>query len=280
MSENKKHTNCKFSIEQEQEIIIKYQNGDSTRTLSKEYNCSPSTIKNILDRNNIPMRTLSEARRNYLCYTIKEDAFTIIDNPDKAYWLGVMYSDGYISKKQYTNSFGLAVAEKDLEWVEKFKEFLNYNGEIKHYLVSNGYNTNSRYVRLLIGNNKIVEDLEKLGVIEQKTKIISCLPEIDFLDDFIRGYIDGDGSLLQRLPNFQISGNKDFLLSIANYFNLPYHLTPDKTIYCLRYNKKESQYLEKRLYKNANYYLKRKYDIAKRSFDSPITLEDVMKKSE
>lgn len=106
------------------------------------------------------------------------------------------------------------------------------------------------------------------------------MPEINFLDDFIRGYIDGDGSLLKRLPSFQISGNKSFLEAIAKYFNLPYHLEPNKSIYSLRYNMRESRYLEKRLYKNANYYLQRKYDIAQRSFISPITLEDVMKKSE
>ena len=280
MLENKRK-GCKFTFEQEQEIIQEYQNGNSLRKLGEKYNCSPSTIKNILNRNEISTRNFSEARRNFLNYIIDESCFETIDNPDKAYWLGVMYSDGYISKaRKYTNSFGLSVSEKDLEWLEKFKKFLNYNGEIKHYVVTGGYNPGSKYVRLIIGNNKIVEDLEKLGVVEHKSKIISCLPNIPFLDDFIRGYIDGDGSLLKRLPYFQISGNKDFLLEIANYFKIPYNLTPDKSIYCLRYNAKESRYLEKRLYKNANYYLKRKYDIASRSFNSPITLEDVMKKSE
>ena len=48
----------------------------------------------------------------------------------------------------------------------------------------------------------------------------------------------------------------------------------------LLYRAEETTYLEKHLYKNAHYYLKRKYEIAKRSFNSPITLEDVMKNSE
>ena len=48
----------------------------------------------------------------------------------------------------------------------------------------------------------------------------------------------------------------------------------------LYYNTKQSEYLEKRLYKNAHYFLKRKYDIASRSFNSPLTLEDVKEKSE
>lgn len=276
----KRKQSCKYTIEQEKEIISAYSNGSSLRKLGKIWNCSPTTIKNILKEYNISTRTFSQARRNYLNYSLNENIFEKIDNPDKAYWLGVMYSDGYISKTKYTNKFGLSVSEKDLEWVEKFRNFLNYNGDIKHYLVSSGYKKGTPYVRLLIGNNKIVEDLEKWGVIEHKTKKISCLPDIDFLDDFIRGYIDGDGSLLKRLPCFQISGNKSFLEAIAKYFSLPYHLEPDKSIYSLRYNTKESRYLEKRLYKNANYYLQRKYNIAQRSFTSPLTLEDVMEKSE
>lgn len=188
-----------------------------------------------------------------------------------------MYADGYIAEQKYTNKFGIAVNADDIEWLYKFKSFLNYNGAIKIYKQGeNGYAPGKEYARLLIGNNTIVEDLKRHGVIPHKTKIIQSLPNILFKDDFIRGYIDGDGALLKRLPNIMISGNKDFLQDIANYFNINYILLPDKSIYSLRYNKKESEYLEKRLYKNASVYLDRKYQIAKRSFNSPIILEDIM----
>ena len=101
--------------------------------LGKIWGCDPSTIKNIMKAYGVSGRTLSEARRNYLNYTINEDSFSKIDSPDKAYWLGVMYSDGYVSKTKYTNKFGISVAERDKKWLEKFKQFLNYNGEIKEY---------------------------------------------------------------------------------------------------------------------------------------------------
>lgn len=244
--------------------------------LGRTWGCDPSTIKNIMKAYGVSGRTLSEARRNYLNYNINEDSFSKIDSPDKAYWLGVMYSDGYITKTEYTNKFGIAVAERDKNWLEKFKRFLNYNGEIKEYETGKtSFVPGLPYVRLLIGNNKIVEDLINLGVVENKTKLIKKLPNIPYLDDFIRGYIDGDGALIKRLPHIIISGNKEFLEDIANYFQLPYHLYQDKSIYSLQYNKNCSEYLEKRLYKNANYYLDRKYEVASRSFNSPLTLEDV-----
>jgi hypothetical protein len=190
-----------------------------------------------------------------------------------------MYSDGYITKaNKYTNYLGLSISSKDKEWLFKFKKFLNYNGEIHDYFTGeSSYKPGSPYSRLQVGSNHIVECLEKYGVVEHKTKIINKIPDFSFKDDFIRGYIDGDGSLLQQYPHFAISGNYDFLMDIANYFDIEYQMYPDKSIYSLQYRKKESEYLEKRLYKNANTYLDRKYNIAKRSFNSPITLEDVMK---
>lgn len=276
MNTEKRFSYCKFTIKEEKEIIQQYQEGKSMAALGRAWGCDPSTIKNIMKAYGVSGRTLSEARRNYLNYTINEDIFSKIDSPDKAYWLGVMYSDGYITKTEHTNKFGIAVAERDRNWLEKFKQFLNYSGEIKEYETGKtSFVPELPYVRLLIGNNKIVEDLINLGVVENKTKLIKKLPNISYLDDFIRGYIDGDGALTKRLPHIIISGNKEFLEDIANYFQLPYHLYQDKSIYSLQYNKNCSEYLEKRLYKNANYYLDRKYEVASRSFNSPLTLKDV-----
>ena len=281
MEKDKRYSYCKFTITEEKEIIKSYQEGNSLAKVGKQFNCDPSTVKNILKAYDIQTRNLSQARRNYLNYTINENCFANINNPDSAYWLGVMYSDGFITKtNQYTNYFGITIHEKDSEWLERFKEFLQYNGEVKHYIAKTTYNENTPIAKLLIGNNKIVADLEKLGVVEHKTFRLSQLPQTNYIDDFIRGYIDGDGSLSKRCAHITISGTKEFLLSIANYFQIPYNLYEDKSIYSLQYNAKESHYLEKRLYANANYYLKRKYDIASRSFNSPLTLENVKENSE
>lgn len=243
--------------------------------VGKKWNCDPTTVSNILKAYSISSRNLSQARRNYLNYSINEDAFSDINNPDSAYWLGVMYSDGFISANKYTNKFGITIKDTDKDLLIKFKEFLKYSGNINYYEANTTYGI-CNVGRLLIGNNKIVDDLIKHGVVEHKTFKIKKIPNTIYMDDFIRGYIDGDGSLRKAYPNIRICGNKEFLQEIANYFMLPYHLNPDKTIYNLAYNTKESEYLEKRLYKNAKYYLDRKYEIASRSFNSPLTLEDVM----
>ena len=86
---------------------------------------------------------------------------------------------------------------------------------MKEYEEKSGYGAGTIYARLLIGNNRIVSDLEKWGVKEHKSKILESVPDIPFKEDFIRGYIDGDGSLRKDFPNIRVCGTKEFLTSLA-----------------------------------------------------------------
>lgn len=279
----KRNCQCYFDIETEKQIVADYVKGEGgTSYLAKKYHApSVGTIFSILKAHNVPRRSLSEARRIACGYTVDETVFERIDTREKAYWLGMMYSDGYISCiSPYTKVFGLSAHERDKDIIEKFKNFLNYSGAIGNYETTGGYKAGTKYSRIVVGNNKIVEDLQRHGLPEHKSLILKAMPDIFYKDDFVRGVIDGDGSITKKLGLLAISGTHDFLLSIAEYFGLPYRLTPDRSIWCLAYNAQESRYITTRLYQNAPVYLNRKYELAKRYFNSPITLEDVIAKSE
>ena len=274
----KRNHQCKYTIDEEKKIISDYLAGGSMASVGKKWNIDPSTVMNILRAYNVPARTLSQARRNACSYQINETVFENIDTRDKAYWLGVMYTDGYICKANpYTHYFGLTVKSTDIEWLEKFQKFLEATTTIKTYKHTIGsFAPDNFYSRLLVGNNKIVSDLEKHGVVERKTFLIKSIPDILYKDDFVRGVVDGDGSLRKTHPEIRISGGEEFLKDIGEYLGYPYHITPDKTIFCLRFpGQAISKKLENRLYNGANYYLDRKYNLAKRSFISPFTSEDV-----
>lgn len=242
----KRNKNCTFTIEQEKQICADYDSGLSCVKLAKKWGSNTSSIHKILKIYKVRMRTLSEARNNFIGRKLNTSIFSVIDSREKAYWLGVFYADGYISKTNpYTNYFGMTIKSSDIEWLNKLQKFLDTNISIRTYIQSHGHKIGEKYSQLLIGNNEIVSDLEKWGVIEHKTKKICALPKIQFLDDFIRGYIDGDGSLRSAYPNFRICSNKEFLEDIALYFGIPYHIIPDKTIYSLRYNMKEANIWKK-----------------------------------
>lgn len=54
-------------------------------------------------------------------YTFNENIFSIIDNEEKAYWLGFLYADGYLTDQ---GLFGCALQEKDKAHLNKFLTFL------------------------------------------------------------------------------------------------------------------------------------------------------------
>ena len=55
----------KFSHQQEEEIIQKYNEGLTGNVLAEEYGTTPTTIWRIFKRRGIPMRNLSDAHRKY-----------------------------------------------------------------------------------------------------------------------------------------------------------------------------------------------------------------------
>lgn len=123
----------------------------------------------------------------YLYYN--ENYFENIDNPDKAYWLGFIYADGYVSTN---NRFGIELSIIDINHLEKIKRSINSNIKIRTR-IKNG----NEYCSILFKNKKIYEDLNNKGVIPNKTYDLK-FPNYEivpkkYIKDFIRGYFDGDG---------------------------------------------------------------------------------------
>lgn len=64
-------------------------------------------------RNTKPLRT----------YSLDENVFEVVDTEEKAYWLGFLYADGYVSDAK--NDIEIGLAEKDAAHLEKAKLFFN-----------------------------------------------------------------------------------------------------------------------------------------------------------
>jgi len=185
------------------DIIIKYKKGINKNKLSNEYCVSHQTISNIIERDG---RKRIKGNKKY---NVDEYYFDKIDTSDKAYWLGFLYADGYVIKKKSTYYSGILI--KDLEHIELFKKCIKSEHIIKNATTKNNYSFN-------IYNKKFSENLIKNGVIPNKTKKI-CFPDIDnmMISHFIRGFFDGDGSIIatKKTLSFTICcASKDFLESI------------------------------------------------------------------
>ena len=67
-------------------------------------------------------------------YTINEDYFDVIDNQDKAYWLGFIAADGYNREDRGYIEFRLH--KQDIDILNKFKQCLSSNHNIQIMLKS------------------------------------------------------------------------------------------------------------------------------------------------
>lgn len=198
-----------WSEDQSRYIIDEYQNKDRTlKSLSNEFKVTPQAIRNLLRKKNIEITSKKKIK-----YPRNSNFFENINSKEKAYWLGMMLSDGSITN-QYSVNLGL----KDKEHIEKFKKAI---GAINNKIIEiqdNRWSKPCINYRLSIRDKKMVEDLRKYNCIPNKSYIEFDFPNIpeEYYYDFIRGYFDGDGSIYFTNKKYIISfvGNKKFLTTL------------------------------------------------------------------
>lgn len=110
--------------------------------------------------------------------------------PCFAYAIGLIVTDGNLSPDQRHIHF----TSKDLELAELFKKCLQLNNKIGKK--ARGGETEKKYFVVQFGDIKFYNFLLSLGLMQNKSKIIGRLKiPRKFWADFLRGCIDGDGSI-------------------------------------------------------------------------------------
>lgn len=165
------------------QILTLFDRKLSCRKIARELNIGLTSVTKTL-------RKLGRSIKPQKKHIYNEQIFQNIDSEEKAYWLGFLFADGHIrlpnKKKQYILKVSLSA--KDQNHLEKLAKFLGTNLKINHH-VHKGKN----YVDLYINNISIVMDLVALGCIPRKSLILKFPAIQNYVRDFIRGYMDGDG---------------------------------------------------------------------------------------
>ena len=148
-------------------------------------------------------------------YSMNENFFDVIDNENKAYFLGLMFADGNVQSNGNFYRTRLGLHKKDELIIEKFKKVIGFNGPL--------YRTWDR-TTIQLANKKIGESLISHGCVLNKTLVLKYPQTIPahLTNHFIRGYFDGDGCLSlnkrwkQAGAGFSICGTQDMLQGISN----------------------------------------------------------------
>lgn len=196
--------------------------------------------------------------------------FDCIDSEEKAYWLGFLYADGYISSSK--NIVSVALQSADTKHLEKLKIFLNTSACIKNKTVKS---KNKTYYTcsLQVCDKHFKQRLVELGCVPKKSLILqfpnlSIFTNPELVYHFVRGYVDGDGCLtFSKKGRLEVSilGTEQFLTGIQQVFpgrfKSIHHIKRTKSDICKISNTGENaDFVATVLYQNAHIYLQRKFD--------------------
>lgn len=209
--------------EQEQKVILKeyVENKRGLLFVSKQVKSTPETIKKFLREKNIHIRNFSEAatESNKNRALKKNEKYFQNENENMAWLLGFLASDGTIRKERNQIKIGLSKTDKEI--LEKIREELQLENEVKEYITEQGYEC----VTLQWTSEQHKNDLTKYSIIPEKTFQLKPPYSLNkkYWIDFIRGFFDGDGTINTNGHNglrFSIcSATKEILEWIITFLN-------------------------------------------------------------
>jgi len=256
----------KYSMEELLTFAEYLNDGHSLKETSEHFNINYGTLKS-----NLTKHGLREPSRKVNNKTSEQnlDYFNKIDTHEKAYFLGLMFADGYIYTNAYKTSktCGIALQLEDKYILEYFKNELKCTNNISNYKNS---------AKLAITDNDLYYDLEKLGIKEQKSNLDYDFPNIDeeFINSFILGYFDGDGCITIKASKaivVSICCNSQYFLSqfqdiLLNKYGIETNIREEQgnrknPIFILYFKGRVNQLkLKNIIYKDSKIYLSRKHE--------------------
>lgn len=226
----------------------------------------------------IPKKSISK-------YKVNHNIFQ--EESERSFYLaGFIAADGCIritgnKKNKYINHrLQISLSKNDEEYLILIRDCLESTHPIANYLIENSKrNSNWNDVwesKLMITSKKMVEDLQKFNVVPRKSLIYTFpewLIEHPFVNHFMRGYFDGDGSFFINSESSNnrlccsIRGTENFLqvykkiLQNKCDFECKDNIDRSNRTPQLRFKGEFSMKIFDFLYEDATIYLERKYNV-------------------
>lgn len=244
-----------------------YYSGENIVDICDNLKCNKSMIYRKFNEWNINRRKrIKTKERCNAIYSVDYTYFDKIDCEHKAYWLGMMVSDGFVNEKEIS----LCLKKDDVELIETFKSDLKSNHPIK-------INKDGNPVLTIVCKH-ICDTLKSYGFHNRKSwdlNIDNILKNIspEYESHFIRGLFDGDGSIkyykYTYINNIQFhfgyTGLKNVCEYIKNKLMIDRKLVYEGNVTYTLVTRDISKIIDisNYLYKDATIYLNRKYNTFK-----------------
>ena len=251
-----------------QRIINLYEHGTTINELTQIFRTSYKKVTEILTDNGIEIRTKSDAQKKYC---VNSNYFDEIDTPNKAYFLGFLYTDGCVHMSNNKYSISLTLQEEDVHILESFRKELETDKPL-YYSKLNDKNNNWKNTYSLQINDKHMCKMlsEKWGCFQNKSLDLKFPQNLDhnLYSHFIRGCIDGDGTISRNPTKRSVGfiGTLDMCENISKILNencgANFSMYKQANVYIIYAGLKRGAInVLDYIYKDAELYLYRKHDI-------------------
>ena len=195
-----------IGYEDEKEICRLYKKGISSKELANKYGFkSTKSIIDIVKKHNEEVKNPNLFRKENKSYF--NFRLSLIDSEDKAYFLGLLLTDGYIDSRH--NRIGIDLTDEDcISYLsERFHiPYTNLNDSIRNNRKKNRY-------RMVVYGEEHLQGISRLGLTDRKSRTLQgpnlYEEESKYIPSIIRGVIDGDGWIRKD--------GKEFFIVSASY---------------------------------------------------------------
>lgn len=267
--------------EEREEIVKLYLSGKKISEFTNDFGFvddGHQGVLRVLRKAGVKIRPDNQTHRRR--YSVNDNYFSSIDTERKAYWLGLLYADGYNGLRNHGIILQLTESEKYI--IEELKKDTESTHPVKLVKARLDKHPNAKdNYKLNIFSRPMQADLTRLGCMKAKSLILK-FPTEDQVPKhlqrhFIRGYFDGDGCITNFLnhgknPRNSVSiiSTYDFLFELRKILHEEYGITQTK----LKEDKRHSQpitrclaisrdgdiaKLKEIMYADASIYFTRKY---------------------
>lgn len=261
-----------------EKVISMYNAGSSCADIAKLYNIDKENIRYWLNKWGI--------QRRHNIYTCDEYYFDNIDSPEKAYYLGLLYADGYHNVRH--NTVTITLQENDSAILQSLNDAIKNTRPLRFVEKKKENAKWKNCYQFNVISSHMSEMLEQHGLVQAKSLTLNFPNWLDksLYSHFIRGYFDGDGHISKGKYHYNISliGTENFLTPIKEIFEndlgVETHMyiscDPQKPTRTLMITKKDmSKIVADWLYQDANTYIQRKYDVYKLKYCSSQKEENI-----
>lgn len=272
---NVKRMDMKIRPEDYDDVVAMYNGGLTMAQIAEKYGCTHNIVMKTLQRCGINRKNSSEWLRKY---SFNEHYFDNIDTSNKAYILGFLYADGCNHSSDYGVS--LKLQERDKEILERINQEIENDKPLTFVNLKRQNEKWQNAYAIELFSKHLSDTLSQKGVTPKKSLTITFPEWLDehLYHDFIRGYVDGDGCISKNIHSagVYIVGTKSFCESLGRIFedsleittyhiNMPGRAKENNTnTRTIQVNGVENvKRLLDWMYKDAELYLQRKYNIYK-----------------